>query len=186
MAYSEEQKEEIFNNIFNSIENGNSLRKTLLVIDLPAKTFYEWLEQDEEKSKQYDKIKESEIYQNNIKCNSNPKGSKAQEIDDYRVLNARLVNKKRFPKSNIYIIKLQNFNLYKIGVSNNFNRRYKDINNALPFKCEIILNECVNNAYDLEELIHFSLKEKHVKNEWFDLSDISLIIKTIKKWQEDQ
>ena len=53
MAYSEEQKEEIFNNIFNSIENGNSLRKTLLVVDLPAKTFYEWLEIDEEKSKQY-------------------------------------------------------------------------------------------------------------------------------------
>ena len=53
MAYSEEQKEEIFNNIFNSIENGNSLRKTLLVVDLPAKTFYEWLELDEEKSKQY-------------------------------------------------------------------------------------------------------------------------------------
>ena len=51
--YSEEQKKEIFNNIFNSIENGNSLRKTLMVINLPAKTFYEWLEQDEEKSKQY-------------------------------------------------------------------------------------------------------------------------------------
>jgi hypothetical protein len=40
--YSEEQKEEIFNNIFNSIENGNSLRKTLMVINFPAKTFYEW------------------------------------------------------------------------------------------------------------------------------------------------
>lgn len=51
--YSEELKEEIFNNIFNSIENGNSLRKTLMFINLPAKTFYEWLEQDEEKSKQY-------------------------------------------------------------------------------------------------------------------------------------
>lgn len=51
--YSEEQKEEIFNNIFNSLENGNSLRRTLSAIDLPAKTFYEWLEQDEEKSKQY-------------------------------------------------------------------------------------------------------------------------------------
>lgn len=53
MAYTEEQKEEIFNNIFNSIENGNSLRKTLLAINLPAKTFFVWLEADEEKSKQY-------------------------------------------------------------------------------------------------------------------------------------
>lgn len=42
--YSEEQKEEIFNNIFNSIENGNSLRKTLMVINFPAKTFYEWFD----------------------------------------------------------------------------------------------------------------------------------------------
>lgn len=58
MAYSEEQKEEIFNNIFNSLENGNSLRRTLSVIDLPAKTFYEWLDSDEEKSKQYARSKE--------------------------------------------------------------------------------------------------------------------------------
>ena len=58
MAYSEEQKEEIFNNIFNSLENGNSLRRTLSVIDLPAKTFYEWLDADEEKSKQYARSKE--------------------------------------------------------------------------------------------------------------------------------
>ena len=53
MAYSEEKKEEIFEKIFLSIENGNSLRKALIDIDLPAKTFYEWLELDEEKSKQY-------------------------------------------------------------------------------------------------------------------------------------
>lgn len=58
MAFSEEQKEEIFNNIFNSLENGNSLRRTLSVIDLPAKTFYEWLDSDEEKSKQYARSKE--------------------------------------------------------------------------------------------------------------------------------
>lgn len=56
--YSEEQKEEIFNNIFNSLENGNSLRRTLSAIDLPAKTFYEWLDADEEKSKQYARSKE--------------------------------------------------------------------------------------------------------------------------------
>ena len=56
--YSEEEKKEIFNNIFNSLENGNSLRRTLSVIDLPAKTFYEWVDADEEKSKQYARSKE--------------------------------------------------------------------------------------------------------------------------------
>ncbi|MDE5516413.1 hypothetical protein KRE49_11750 [Elizabethkingia meningoseptica] len=53
MAYSVEQKEQIFKSIFESIENGNSLRKALTEASISSKTFYEWLEADEEKVKQY-------------------------------------------------------------------------------------------------------------------------------------
>lgn len=53
MAYSVEQKEQIFKSIFESIENGNSLRKALAEVSISSKTFYEWLESDEEKVKQY-------------------------------------------------------------------------------------------------------------------------------------
>ena len=53
MAYSKEDKEDIFNTIFKTIEYGKSLRYALSKIPLSTKTFYEWLEKDEEKVKLY-------------------------------------------------------------------------------------------------------------------------------------
>ncbi len=53
MAYTEKQKEELFDSIFKSIESGLSLRKALLKVNLPAVTFYEWIDKDELKAKQY-------------------------------------------------------------------------------------------------------------------------------------
>ena len=58
MAYSKEEKENIFNNIFDTIESGKSLRYALLQIPLSSKTFYEWIEEDEEKVKQYARVTE--------------------------------------------------------------------------------------------------------------------------------
>lgn len=53
MAYSQEEKENIFNDIFQSIENGNSLRKSLVSVGISSSTFFIWIEEDETKSKQY-------------------------------------------------------------------------------------------------------------------------------------
>jgi hypothetical protein len=53
MAYNEEQKEEILNNIFKMIESGKSLRFALSQIPLSSSTFFIWIEEDVEKSKQY-------------------------------------------------------------------------------------------------------------------------------------
>lgn len=53
MAYSEEKKEEILNNIFNMIESGKSLRFALSQIPLSSSTFFIWIEEDPEKSKHY-------------------------------------------------------------------------------------------------------------------------------------
>ena len=53
MAYSEEQKEEILNNIFNMIESGKSLRLALSQIPLSSSTFFIWIEEDPKKSKRY-------------------------------------------------------------------------------------------------------------------------------------
>ena len=51
MAYSEEEREKLFETIFELIENGNSLRKSLATVKLSSKTFYEWLELEENESK---------------------------------------------------------------------------------------------------------------------------------------
>ena len=63
MSYTPEQREELFTNIFSSIENGSSLRKALTEVKISSSTFYEWLEEQDEhgnqtqwskdKSKQY-------------------------------------------------------------------------------------------------------------------------------------
>ena len=54
MAYSAKQKQKIFDDICDLIVNGMSLRKALLNCNnLPAKTFFVWLRDDEFKGKQY-------------------------------------------------------------------------------------------------------------------------------------
>jgi len=58
MAYTQEQKETIFNTIFEIIESGKSLRYALLQIPLSSKTFFEWIDNDEEKVKQYARVTE--------------------------------------------------------------------------------------------------------------------------------
>jgi hypothetical protein len=58
MAYSIKEKENLFNTIFNLIENGKSLRYALKEVSLSSSTFFIWIEEDEEKSKQYARVTE--------------------------------------------------------------------------------------------------------------------------------
>ena len=55
MAYSEKEIEEIFETILKQISrDGLSLRKILAQSNMPSsQTFYDWLDKDKEKSKQY-------------------------------------------------------------------------------------------------------------------------------------
>lgn len=51
--YNEKQRNEIFERIFDLIEDGNSLRKALKEVNLSSKSFYDWIDKDELKIKQY-------------------------------------------------------------------------------------------------------------------------------------
>lgn len=55
MAYSSEEKTKIFNEIIEIIsKEGKSLRQVLRRKDMPSsQTFYKWIEEDSQKSKQY-------------------------------------------------------------------------------------------------------------------------------------
>jgi len=54
MAYSEKEKEKLFDNICQEIENGRSLRSILRREDMPSsRTISKWLKEDDEKVKQY-------------------------------------------------------------------------------------------------------------------------------------
>lgn len=185
MAYTEDKKKTVFDYINKEISEGRSLRSVLREDDMPSsQTFYKWLEENEDKSKQYNKSIKSTAYINNIKCKANPKGSKASGVNDYRKINASKVNRKKFPNSNIYIVKIEGHDLYKIGVSQNTDRRFKDLSSATPFNLITEINSSIKNAYDLEIILHNIFKHKHVKNEWFNLTrcELDACIYKINEW----
>jgi len=65
MAYNQEQQDKIFNEICEYIEQGKSLRSILKSFDMPSsRTFYSWLDESEEKVKQY--ARATEIRAENI------------------------------------------------------------------------------------------------------------------------
>jgi len=51
--YSEEQKKEIIESIFLNIEDGISTRKAIVNNNISSSTFFRWIDNDEELSKQY-------------------------------------------------------------------------------------------------------------------------------------
>lgn len=51
--YSEEQKKAIIESIFSNIEDGISTRKAIVNNNISSSTFFRWLDDDEELSKQY-------------------------------------------------------------------------------------------------------------------------------------
>lgn len=53
MAYTPIERDNILNEVFNFIEDGFSLRKALSKVNISSKTFYEWIDGDDEKVKQY-------------------------------------------------------------------------------------------------------------------------------------
>ena len=51
--YSEEQKKEIIESIFFNIEDGISTRKAIVNNNISSSTFFRWIDENEELSKQY-------------------------------------------------------------------------------------------------------------------------------------
>jgi hypothetical protein len=102
-----------------------------------------------------------------------------KRYNNYRVSNAKKVNKKRFPNSCIYIIRIKNTNYYKIGVSQNYKRRLRDIESSMPFTIELITIKKVKDAYNIETTLHDTFKQKYIKSEWFNLNELD--IKKAKK-----
>jgi hypothetical protein len=100
--------------------------------------------------------------------------------------NARKSNSKLRPDGYVYILKLKGFDIYKIGVSANPERRIKDIDSANPFGINILCLKYFKNVYNLEECIHDSFKNSSLRKEWFrlDKESVKILIKQINKLSE--
>ena len=84
--------------------------------------------------------------------------------------NISKTNAKRFPNGYIYLIKIVNQDVYKLGVSRNPKRRLSDIDSYLPYDFEILAINYFKNVYDVEKEISESINEFNLKREWYNLS----------------
>jgi len=73
----------------------------------------------------------------------------------------------------IYIIKTNEF--YKIGITNNIKRRIKEIEALNPFKIELILYKKLLYSKTVEAFLHAEFRDKNIKGEWFNLSELDLM-----------
>lgn len=72
-------------------------------------------------------------------------------------------------KSHVYLMKCGE--KYKIGVSKDVERRKKQLNNR-PFPVEILAQSpLIEDANDLEEVLHEIHSNGRIDGEWFDLTD---------------
>lgn len=76
----------------------------------------------------------------------------------------------KYTTAYIYLLNIVGTNKYKIGVSSNPQRRFRDIASYLPFELKLLALNKINNAYDFEQ----SLLDKYnyclIKSEWFEFT----------------
>jgi predicted GIY-YIG superfamily endonuclease len=83
----------------------------------------------------------------------------------------------------LYIIQMKATDYFKIGVSNNLNKRLSTLQTGNPIKLYIVRYYLIyTDANRLEKLIHNYFSEYHIHLEWFCISvdilkDIESIIK---------
>lgn len=110
-----------------------------------------------------------------------------QRIDNYRSYTVKKVNKPKLPynrpsqgglSDTLYLIRASN-GAVKIGITNNLQRRLWDINCSSPLEIELIWHKKDLFASQLENELHRAYSHRHIRNEWFALTDqdISEIIK---------
>ena len=102
--------------------------------------------------------------------------------ENYRVTNARKVNSSKYPDGWLYILKICNHDIYKIGVSQNPKRRIRDIKSHLPFESKVLFLGNFVDVYELEKCIHELFHENKLRNEWFNSykEDIDDLIRSLK------
>jgi len=99
MAYSVEEINEVFNKILIEIENGRALRKILKDDeDMPStQTFYKWIDEDVDKSKQYARaceVRADAIFDDIIEIADDSSGDKII-TDNGEIINSEFVARSR-------------------------------------------------------------------------------------------
>jgi hypothetical protein len=84
----------------------------------------------------------------------------------------------------IYVLNAEGTNLFKIGCTSNFNKRFKDLASASPLPINVWKYGRCDNPHLLEGHLHKIFVKRYFKNEWFALTgnDIEIINVIFKKY----
>lgn len=84
-------------------------------------------------------------------------------------------------KGYIYLLHLEGFDFYKIGISQCVPSRKKAIQTLVPFEIKTVKTIYIEGYKDIEKNIHKALKEYKYKGEWFKCC-LGLILKEFNKY----
>ena len=99
MAYTEENKENIFSLICDELEKGYSLRSILRREDMPSsRTFFKWIDEDKEKVKQYERsleLRSEMLFDEIIEIADKQSEDVGEDENGNKVINHNIVQRNR-------------------------------------------------------------------------------------------
>ena len=75
-----------------------------------------------------------------------------------------------------YVYLLKGGGYYKIGLSNDVNRRMEEISPRLPFETELICTIATRDMYKLEAALHDLYAARRANGEWFELDEADVVL----------
>lgn len=85
-----------------------------------------------------------------------------------------VVMENSYNKEGLYLIKIANSNLYKIGITKDFTQRLRNLQTGNPFVIEVYNFYPLTTHRKMETYLHNKYKEKKVGGEWFKLTQDDL------------
>ena len=104
-------------------------------------------------------------------------------LKKYKMRRDKIKSKRKNKKTKglIYLIKIDDREQYKIGVTTNLEKRMDQLGTKMPFKLEIINVIKSKNIYALEKKLHNKFENENISGEWFILGKKDIeYIKSIK------
>lgn len=102
------------------------------------------------------------------------KENRLRELEVQEYMNSFSSSKKGPTNRPGYVYIMECEGKYKIGFSDNPQRRQAELNKR-PFPVEIIFCKYFNNAYRVEKEIHKKYKKYNINYEWYELSENKLL-----------
>ena len=101
-------------------------------------------------------------------------------LDDFSTSYSNRMSRK---STHVYLIKQENSNMYKIGITNNVKKRTSSIQTSNPNPLFLEHSGKVSNAKELERKLHSHFKRQKINREWFrlDTPDVDYVIRCINE-----